>query len=147
MNNNVEKSKELFLKGYNCCQAIVGGFCEDYNIEFETAMKITSSFGGGMGGLREVCGAVSGAFMIAGLKKGYIFPDSAEVKAEHNKLIQSLAKSFKEKWGTIKCGELMKKLSEEKGEVLEKLGEDYKKRPCLIIVEEMAKILDETINE
>ena len=145
MSNNVEKSKELFLKGYNCCQAIVGGFCEDYNIEFETAMKLASSFGGGMGGLREVCGAVSGAFMIAGLKKGYTFPETAEEKSNHNKLIQSLANSFKDKWGTIKCGELMKKLSEEKKEELNSLGADYQKRPCLIIVEDMAKIIEEIL--
>ena len=144
MSKNVEKSKEMFLKGYNCCQAIVGGFCEEYNIDFETAMKLASSFGGGMGGLREVCGAVSGAFIIAGLKKGYTFPETAEEKSNHNKLIQSLAQAFKDKWGTIKCGELMKKLSEEKA-ILEGLGENYQKRPCLVIVEDMAKIIEEIL--
>ncbi len=143
MGKNVEKSKEMFLKGYNCCQAIVGGFCEEYNIDFETAMRLASSFGGGMGGLREVCGAVSGAFMIAGLKKGYNNP-SPEEKANHNKLIQSFAKTFKEKWGTINCAELMQKLSDNKEE-LNKMGEDYQKRPCLIIVEEIAKILEKTL--
>lgn len=143
MGKNVEKSKEMFLKGYNCCQAIVGGFCEEYNIDFETAMRLASSFGGGMGGLREVCGAVSGAFMIAGLKKGYNNP-SPEEKANHNKLIQSFAKTFKEKWGTINCAELMQKLSDNKEE-LNKMGGDYQKRPCLIIVEEIAKILEKTL--
>ena len=67
-----EKAKELFTKGYNCSQAVLGAFAEDLGMDFETAMKLSSSFGGGMGRMREVCGTVSGMFMAAGLKLSLI---------------------------------------------------------------------------
>ena len=63
---HAEKAAELFLEGYNCAQAVFGAFCEDYGIDFETGMRLTSSMGGGMGRLREVCGAFSGAVMVLG---------------------------------------------------------------------------------
>ena len=68
---HAERAKELFKSGYNCSQAVLGAFCEELGMDFETAMKVASSFGGGMGRLREVCGAVSAMFMIAGILKGY----------------------------------------------------------------------------
>ena len=65
-----ELAEELFLKGYNCAQAVAGAFAEDIGMDFDTAVKTVSSFGGGMGRLREVCGAVSGMFFVAGDKRG-----------------------------------------------------------------------------
>lgn len=62
-----ELAEELFLKGYNCAQAVAGAFAEDIGMDFDTAVKTVSSFGGGMGRLREVCGAVSGMFFVAAL--------------------------------------------------------------------------------
>ena len=74
MQDKGQKAKELFLQGYNCCQAVVGAFAEDLGLDFDTAMKLSSSFGGGFGRLREVCGAVSGMGIVAGLKSGYSDP-------------------------------------------------------------------------
>ena len=65
---------QLFKEGYNCSQAVLGAYCTELGLDFETAVKLSSSFGGGMGRLREVCGAVSSMFMIAGLKYGYCDP-------------------------------------------------------------------------
>ena len=65
-----EVAKELFKKGYNCSQAVLGAWCEELGLDFNTAMRISQSFGGGMGRLREVCGTCTGAFMVLGLKYG-----------------------------------------------------------------------------
>lgn len=147
MGKCVEKSKELFLQGYNCAQAIAGGFAEEVGLNFETAIKLASSLGGGMGGMREVCGAVSGAFVIVGAKCGYVDPTDSIAKANHYKTIQNLAEKFKEKWGTIICRDIMKQLSENKEQLLANKGENYQKRPCLTVVEDMAIILEKFLEE
>ena len=87
MSKYVDKAKELFLSGYNCSQAVFGAFCDDLGLDFETAVMLSSSFGGGMGRLREVCGALSGAFMVAGLKKGYTSPTDKEAKNSSTTLL------------------------------------------------------------
>ncbi|HEX3028307.1 MAG TPA: C-GCAxxG-C-C family protein, partial [Clostridia bacterium] len=91
MSNNSEKAVKLFKEGYNCSQAVLGAYCEELGMDFETALKLTSSFGGGMGRLREVCGAVSSMFMIAGLKFGYTDPKDGASKEKHYRLIQELS--------------------------------------------------------
>ena len=80
MTNYSDKAVEYFKSGYDCAQSVFLAYSELYNIPKETALKLTSSFGGGMGRLREVCGAVTAMFMLIGLKKGYILPDNDEVK-------------------------------------------------------------------
>ena len=138
---------ELFKQGYNCSQAVFGAFCDDIGMDFETALKISSSFGGGMGRLREVCGAVSGMFMVAGMKYGYTDPKDKISKAEHYKLIQLLAKQFKEKNRTIICRELLGQGTENESYVPEARTEEYyKKRPCLELVGDAAEIMHEYIN-
>ena len=69
-----EKAEELFLKGYNCAQAVAGAYAEEMGMDFDTVVKTVSSFGGGMGRLREVCGTVSGMFFVAGAIYGYQDP-------------------------------------------------------------------------
>lgn len=102
-----EKAKELFLKGYNCSQAVVGAFADDLDIDFDSLIRLSSSFGGGMGRMREVCGAVTGSFMVAGLKCGYSAPLRQTAKSAHYALIQKLAADFKEQNGSIVCRELL----------------------------------------
>ena len=70
MEDKIKKAGDLFLNGYNCAQSVFCAYCEDYGIPFEQGLKMSSSLGGGMGRLREVCGAVSAIFLIAGLKSG-----------------------------------------------------------------------------
>ena len=91
MGQRAEKAKELFIQGYNCSQAVLGAFCEDVGLEFETAIKLSSSFGGGMGQLREVCGAVSALFMIAGFKKGYTSPTRKRMHLSYPKMFRAYA--------------------------------------------------------
>jgi C_GCAxxG_C_C family probable redox protein len=139
-------AEELFKKGYNCSQSVFAAFCDETGMELETALKISSSFGGGMGRLREVCGAVSGMFMVAGMLYGYSNPLDKTAKAEHYKLIQSLAMKFKIENNSIICRELLKLVINSDGPVPEDRTENYyKKRPCKELVKYAAEILDEYI--
>lgn len=138
------KAGELFRQGYNCAQSVFCSFCEEFGIDFETGLKISSSFGGGMGRLREVCGAVSAMFMIAGLKYGYTTKNDDVAKANHYKLIQDLAQAFKDEYGTIICRELLGMDAD--GYVPAKRTEEYyKSRPCEKIIVTAEKILNDRI--
>lgn len=144
-----EKAKQLFTSGYNCSQAVVGAFIDDFAIDFDTAMKLSSSFGGGMGRMREVCGAVSGAFMIAGLKCGYCDPCDKAAKNAHYALIQKIAADFKQQNGSIICRELLEGVGCN-GKCQGSVPEDrtaayYKKRPCAELVYIAAKIVEDEL--
>ena len=91
-----ETAMNNFLKGYNCAQAVLIAYCEELGLDKDTAAMLSCSFGGGMGRLREVCGAVSGMFLVAGFKKGYSDPKDKEAKKKHYELVQLLAKEFKD---------------------------------------------------
>lgn len=146
MDNIRERAMELFKQGYNCSQSVFGAFCEECGMDFETALKLSSSFGGGMGRLREVCGAVSGMFMVAGMKYGYSDPNDSSSKAEHYKRIQALAEEFKEKNGSIVCRDLLGLSVQSENYIPEKRTEEYyKKRPCAEIVGDAAEIIYEFI--
>lgn len=146
MSKHEEKAMELFQQGYNCAQAVFGAFCDELGMDREAAMKLSSSFGGGMGRMREVCGAVSGMFMVAGLKSGYDNPKDPAARAAHYKLIQDMAAEFKKYNGSIICREL---LQLEKTDIPEgptptpRTDEFYKKRPCVEIVGIAARITDQ----
>lgn len=146
MGEHSHRAMELFRQGYNCSQAVFAAFCDVMDIDFDTALRISSSFGGGMGRLREVCGAVTGMFMVAGMEHGYTDPKDSKVKAEHYKLIQSLALKFKEENGSIICRELLglnKGADNPKPEA--RTEEYYKKRPCTELVGCAAEIIEETL--
>jgi C_GCAxxG_C_C family probable redox protein len=144
VNNIREEAMGLFKEGYNCSQAVFGAFCEECGMDFETALKLSSSFGGGMGRLREVCGAVSGMFMVAGMKYGYADPKDSTSKAEHYKRIQELAEAFKEKNGSLVCRDLLGlSIQSENYIPEERTSEYYKKRPCAEIVGDAAEIIYE----
>ncbi len=143
-----EIAAELFIKGYNCAQSVVCAFEDKLMMDHETLMKISSSFGGGMGRLREVCGAVSGMFMVIGLLKGYSSPDDFDAKKEHYARIQYLAQEFKSEHKTIVCRELLENIKKTDGGVpQERTAEYYKVRPCAVFVHSAAEILDKHLKE
>lgn len=139
-----EKAIELFLEGYNCAQSVFGAFAEDLGLDFDTAVKFSSAFGGGMGRLREVCGAVSGMFMVLSVKEGYTSPTANDEKMELYKKVQDLAEEFKAKnGGTIICRELLENVSTTKGHIPEdRTPEYYKTRPCAKFVGDAAEIME-----
>lgn len=151
MDRITEKSalaEELFKSGYNCSQAVLCAFAEELGLDPETARRISSSFGGGMGRMREVCGACSGMFMAAGLKYGDYDPMDHGAKAEHYKRIQQLAQQFREANGSIICRELLGLGDKSDGNIPEKRTEEYyKKRPCGQIVAEAAGIFEKYLEE
>ena len=144
MSNKVEKAKELFKSGYNCSQAVLGVFCEELGMDFETAVKISSSFGGGMGRMREVCGTVSGMFMAAGLA----FCTMENNKTEQYKIVQELAKRFKDKNGSIICAQLLKGIESSTDPIPSPRNETYyKKRPCIDLVTDAVEIFEQFLSE
>lgn len=143
-----ETAVSLFKEGYNCSQAVVGAFEEEMGIEHNLLMSMASSFGGGMGRLREVCGAVSGAFMVLGAMFGYNDPKAGAEKADHYKHIQEFAKRFKEENGSYICRELLGLEEKTSHHVPEARTEQYyKKRPCAELCGISAEILEGLIKE
>lgn len=140
-----EIASALFRNGYNCSQSVFGAFAQDLGIPFDTAMKISCSFGGGMGRLREVCGAVSGMLLVCGMAKGYYAPETGDVKAEHYRLVQTIAKSFKELHGSLYCRELLGGTASDLPTPTERTPEFYQKRPCERLIASAADILEEIL--
>src|SRR5574344_2128641 len=148
MINHAQKAEELFKSGYNCAQSVFAVYAEDYGIDFETALKLSSSFGGGMGRLREVCGAVSGMFMAVGLILGYSSNDNKDEKKSHYERIQYLAHEFEKQNGSIICRELLNLDHKNDSPIpSERTNEYYKKRPCGELVKEACNILDKYLKE
>lgn len=141
-----EKAMELFESGYNCSQSVVLAFSDLTGADRKLLAKLSSSFGGGMGRLREVCGAVTGAFMVLGLLYGYPEAETGDKKAEHYARIQQFAERFSEKTGTIICRELLELDQKKDGPTPQKrTAEYYKERPCRELVGLAAEILEEMI--
>ena len=146
MSEKSEKAKELFKSGYNCSQAVLGVFAEELGLDFDTAIKISSSFGGGMGRMREVCGTVSAMFMAAGL--ALFDKDAKDNKANQYKVVQDLANRFKIQNGSIICRELLAGVTSSNTPIpSERTDEYYKKRPCVELVGDAVEILEEYLKE
>lgn len=148
MDNHSEKAKALFAQGYNCAQALIGAFCDELELDFDRAVRLASSFGGGMGRLREVCGAVTGMFMVVGLKYGYTDPLAQDEKADHYALIQELGHRFRDEHGSIICRDLLGLGSEDQSPVPEKRTQQYyEERPCAELIGYAAQLLDTWIEQ
>ncbi|MBR2875656.1 MAG: C_GCAxxG_C_C family protein [Clostridia bacterium] len=137
-----EKAAQFFSEGYNCSQSVVLAYCDELKLDKELALRLSSSFGGGMGRLREVCGAVSGMFMVAGILHGYSEPTDKAAKDNHYKLIQELATEFKNKHSSYICKELLRVSGKESHISSPRTAEYYKTRPCVKFVITACEILD-----
>lgn len=139
------KAKALFEEGYNCAQAVLLAFEDITNLDTKVAAALSSSFGGGMGRLREVCGAVSGMFMVSGIVRGYSNPEATDEKAEHYAFIQNLAAEYKKENGSIICRELLELPGAESPVPEERTAEYYRRRPCGEYVARAALLLAKTL--
>lgn len=142
-------AKQNFMNGYNCSQAVLLAFCEDFGLEKETALKVSEPFGGGMGRMREVCGTVTGMFMVIGLAMGNDNSKDNTTKKNVYKSVQELAAKFKEDNGSIICRELLglQKANKESYVPSERTTEYYKKRPCPELCKYAADILEEYLKK
>ena len=136
-----ERAAELFLQGYNCAQAVAMVFCDAVGLTPEQAARMASSFGGGMGRMREVCGAVSGMLLVAGMLYGYDTPGDDVVKKQHYARVQHLAGQFRDQVGSIVCREILKNPPDDPAPT-PRTAEFYQKRPCARMVYLAAEILD-----
>lgn len=142
MEERIEKAIELFKEGYNCSQAVVTTFADMYGFTNEQALKMSASFGGGIGRMRQTCGAACGLFMLAGLETGCTEGKDREGKEANYKLVQELAEEFRKRNGSIICAELLglAKTAPTPTTPEARTAEYYKKRPCVKMVEEAARI-------
>ena len=142
MEERIEKAVALFKEGYNCSQSVVAAFADRYGFTREQALRMSASFGGGIGRMRETCGAACGLFMLAGLETGAVDGADREGKAANYALVQQLAEEFKKRNGALKCAELLG-LSKKEPVVSTpeaRTPQYYAKRPCVEMVEEAARI-------
>lgn len=142
-----EKGMEYFNKGYNCSQAVVMAFSDLLGADESFLLKMSSSFGGGLGRLREVCGCVSGMAIVLGILYGYDDSSAKEEKSAHYTRIQEVAKEFEKRNGSIVCKELLGLSVKHDSPIPEeRTKEYYKKRPCPELVGEAAEILEDYIS-
>ena len=145
MTKHEEKAVALFKEGYNCAQAVFAAFSDITGLDEHTSYKLASSFGGGFGRQREVCGAVSGMVMAAGIICGYDSPTDNIAKKEHYALVQSLMKQFATENGSYICRELLGLQQKENSDPTPTPRNEsfYQKRPCSELVGMAARFLDE----
>ena len=148
INERVETARNYFLEGYNCAQSIALAYHDVMGIDKELSATMAAPFGGGMGRLREVCGTVSGMFMVAGFIAPNAQPNDTANKKSCYALVQSLAERFREENGSIVCRELLGLTQQKDDPTPSPLTEEYyHRRPCAEYVAIAARILGEKINE
>lgn len=142
MENRVKRAADLFRQGYNCSQSVCAAFADLYGFTEEQALKMSASFGGGMGRMRLTCGAACGMFILAGLETGATEGADREGKAANYKVVQQLAEEFKRRMGSLTCSELLGITSPAVSDPTPAPRTEtyYKKRPCVQTIEEAARI-------
>lgn len=141
------QAAELFLSGSNCAQSVFVAFCDETGLEPDYAARLSSSFGGGMGRQREVCGAVTGMLMVLGHLYGYSDPGPGDCrKKAHYALVQDLCARFRQETGSIVCRDILKNPPSDPNPT-PRTAEYYAKRPCARMVMLAARILDDYIAE
>ena len=138
----IEMAVSLFKEGFNCSQSVVAAFADKYGFTREQALKMSASFGGGIGRMRETCGAACGLFLLAGLETGATEGADRDGKAANYALVQELAEEFKQRNGALRCADLLGLSKKEPVISTPEARTDqyYAKRPCVKMVEEAARI-------
>ena len=148
-NERIEKAVSLFKEGFNCSQSVVAAFADKYGFTHEQALRMSASFGGGIGRMRETCGAACGLFLLAGLETGAVEGADRDGKARNYAVVQELAEEFKRRNGALRCADLLG-LSQKEPVVSTpeaRTAQYYAKRPCVKMVEEAARIWCEYLEE
>lgn len=143
----VQRAVDNFMQGYDCCQSVVAAFADLYNLDDTMAKRIAAGFGGGVGRMRMMCGAVSGIVILAGLDRGQIDGADRKGKSMCYKVVQELLDEFKVQNGSVVCAELLGLKGHEKAQssyvASPRTAEYYKTRPCAAKVESAARIFAE----
>ena len=151
MEERVRLSVDLFTQGFGCCQSVIAAFADMYGMDRDTALRIGAGFGGGIGRLRMVCGAVSGIVTLVGLHYGSTDGEDHEGKANCYKVVQDLLERFRLQNGSIICADLLAQNGckvETNTHMPDRRDADYySTRPCARKVEDAARIFAEYISE
>ena len=143
----VQRAVDNFMQGYGCCQSVVAAFADLYNLDDTMAKRIAAGFGGGVGRMRMMCGAVSGIVILAGLDRGQIDGADRKGKSMCYKVVQELLDEFKVQNGSVVCAELLGLKGHEKAQssyvASPRTAEYYKTRPCAAKAESAARIFAE----
>ena len=136
-----DKAKKIFEEGCNCSQAVVAAYADLYGYSEEQALRMAASFGGGIGRMRQTCGAACGMFMLAGLENGSPTPHDAQGKMQNYALVQELAADFKQENGSLICSELLGIAPKPQNPTpAPRTEEYYQKRPCAEMVASAVRI-------
>ncbi len=145
--NNVEQALAASKSGLNCAQSVCSAYAEQFGLNRELALKISAGFGGGMGRMAQTCGAVSGAFIILGLKYGAVDPDDKIAKENTYVKIRDFADRFTARQGTLLCRELLGcDISTEQGLQYAKEHQLFTER-CPEFIRTAAEILEKMLQE
>lgn len=149
MEDRVEKAVTLFKDGFNCSQSVFAAFADMYGLTFDQSLLISSSFGGGIGRMRETCGAACALFLLAGLETGSTNPKDRERKIANYKFVQELAEIFRKRNGALKCSDLLKLKENNCTSPIpeERTPQYYAKRPCVRIIEAASDIWNSYLTE
>lgn len=146
--NRVIRATDNFKAGYNCSQSVVAAYADLYDFTTEQALKMSASFGGGIGRMRQTCGAACGLFQLVGLDCGTVAADDRAGKSHNYAVVQSLAERFKSENGSLICSELLGLRKPEGSPEAEVRTEAYyKKRPCVKMVKTAARIFGQYLLE
>ncbi len=142
MEERIQKAMALFKKGYNCSQSVCAAFADMYGYTEEQALRMSASFGGGIGRMRMTCGAACGMFILAGLETGCTDGEDRDGKEANYRLVQQLADKFVQRNGSLICAELLGLDKKKHDNPVPEMRSEayYKKRPCVKTIEEAAHI-------
>lgn len=141
--NRIQRAVELFKSGYNCSQSVVAAFADLYGFTEEQALRMSASFGGGIGRMRQTCGAACGMFLLAGLDTGAVDAEDRAGKSHNYEVVQQLAEKFRAENGSLICAELLglsTTATHRDTQAEPRTDLYYKKRPCVEMVETAARI-------
>ncbi len=143
----VQRAQALFMQGYNCAQSVAAAFSEETGLEQAVLARLASGFGGGVGGLRGLCGAVSGMVLVYDLCKGYSDPAEAQHKLDTYAAVKRMIQRFEAMEGDVHCRALLERAGVEIAPpVAKRTPAYYDKRPCPRLVAECAGILADALN-
>ena len=151
LDERVNRAVDYFMAGYGCCQSVVAAFSDLYGIDEKTALRLGAGFGGGVGRLRMICGAVSGIVILVGLDCGETDGSNREGKSACYKVVQDLLAKSKAENGSLICAEILGIQGHEKAPssyvASPRTAEYYKTRPCAAKVESAARIFADYLKE
>lgn len=148
LERRVAEAVALFKSGYNCSQSVVAAFADLYGFSREQALRMSASFGGGIGRMRQTCGAACGMFQLAGLDCGSVDAADREGKSHNYAVVQQMAEAFRQENGSLICAELLGlKKPEGTPEAEARTDRYYQKRPCAHMVETAARIFAKYLKE